>query len=347
MTYFTVIECCVIYLAVATIPVSSKTCEGQHEIYIDCPAGQCNPKTCDDLVNPPGCPGIIPPCPGGCVCDTGYLRNENGTCIPEDQCSMICTKKHERYIGCLAGQCNPKTCEDLDTSIPCPFVDGPCPGGCMCEEGYLRKDGECIKIEDCPPKPCRGNQTWLSPCNAPCPYPRCPTDNQPPQPCTELQPCYPGCQCKSGYKRNLDEHCILASDCPDQCTKPHENWTKCYIGVCAPIRCGDLGKPIGCPSIAPPCAGGCICEHGFVRNEKGDCIDAKTCPNCGGDPNAEPGCGNPCRPTCANPAGTPAAECTTFCEFNACDCKEGYILNTDVDPPRCVYPKDCKNQAVH
>ncbi|XP_047984823.1 mucin-6-like isoform X2 [Leguminivora glycinivorella] len=134
---------------------------------------------------------------------------------------------------------------------------------------------------------------------------------------------------------------------PDQCTKPHENWTKCYIGVCAPIRCGDLGKPIGCPSIAPPCAGGCICEHGFVRNEKGDCIDAKTCPNCGGDPNAEPGCGNPCRPTCANPAGTPAAECTTFCEFNACDCKEGYILNTDVDPPRCVYPKDCKNQAVH
>ncbi|XP_047984140.1 venom peptide BmKAPI-like [Leguminivora glycinivorella] len=130
-------------------------------------------------------------------------------------------------------------------------------------------------------------------------------------------------------------------DVADQCTKPHERYTDCLKGECGPTACGDLGKLLVCPSIAPPCAGGCFCESGFVRNEKGDCIDAKTCLDCGGDPNAVTGCGNPCRPTCANPAGTPAAECMTFCQLNACDCKEGYVLNTDVDPPRCVIPTDC------
>ncbi|XP_063616801.1 inducible metalloproteinase inhibitor protein-like [Cydia splendana] len=219
MACFVFLICVIIYTAIATTPVSiGKTCVGRHEIYIDCPAGQCDPKTCNDLVHPPDCPRIIPPCPGGCVCETGYLRNENGTCIPEEQCSYICTKKHERYIGCYAGQCNPKTCEDLNKSIPCPFIIGPCPGGCMCEEGYLRLEGECIKIEDCPPKPCGGNQTWLSPCNAPCPYPRCPRDDKPPSPCAELKPCYPGCQCKPGYERNSTGLCILASDCPSYST---------------------------------------------------------------------------------------------------------------------------------
>jgi hypothetical protein len=61
------------------------------------------------------------------------------------------------------------------------------------------------------------------------------------------------------------------------CTQPHERYSNCVLAECVPKTCDDLGKPLSCLYIAPPCAGGCICEEGYVRNKDGNCINAKAC----------------------------------------------------------------------
>ncbi|XP_045767496.1 chymotrypsin/elastase isoinhibitor 1-like [Maniola jurtina] len=57
-----------------------------NEIYYKCDLLVCF-KKCDHLVNMPPCPSIAPGCyRPACECIDGYLRNEDGTCIPTDEC---------------------------------------------------------------------------------------------------------------------------------------------------------------------------------------------------------------------------------------------------------------------
>ncbi|XP_026751489.2 antichymotrypsin-2-like isoform X2 [Galleria mellonella] len=56
------------------------------EIYTSCVIGGCNKRNCSQLSQPKICINPINPCLGGCVCRDGYLRAQNGTCVPIDQC---------------------------------------------------------------------------------------------------------------------------------------------------------------------------------------------------------------------------------------------------------------------
>lgn len=61
-------------------------------MWVGCVKNYCTYKTCQDL-SPFGylnCPiNINQPCnEGGCICINGYVRNEQGICIPMEQCGQ-------------------------------------------------------------------------------------------------------------------------------------------------------------------------------------------------------------------------------------------------------------------
>lgn len=63
--------------------VFSEDCPA-NEVYYKCKS--CSAKTCDELNVPLQCTNEEV-CEEGCFCIHGYLRNSDGICIPEEQCS--------------------------------------------------------------------------------------------------------------------------------------------------------------------------------------------------------------------------------------------------------------------
>lgn len=49
------------------------------------------PITCENRYLPPA--PCIASCKEGCECENGYMRHENGTCVPESQCCEYNNKK--------------------------------------------------------------------------------------------------------------------------------------------------------------------------------------------------------------------------------------------------------------
>lgn len=71
------------------IHVVAPTCKS-HEVYSDCVNGGCQARNCTQLGKPVPCVLVAKgACIKGCVCESGYLRTDNGTCIPEDQCRKL------------------------------------------------------------------------------------------------------------------------------------------------------------------------------------------------------------------------------------------------------------------
>ncbi|XP_026328618.1 uncharacterized protein LOC113236672 [Hyposmocoma kahamanoa] len=109
--------------------------------------------------------------------------------------------------------------------------------------------------------------------------------------------------------------------------KKNERYVKCPSLLCQPQSCDQLGYPIACPiqGADGECPGkpGCICIDGYLRNDKGICVPQKQCPSCGGDPNAESGCGQNCGRRCSNYKQSNVV-CPLICQINGCDCKKGY-----------------------
>lgn len=63
------------------------------ERYEECPDSLCYPRNCSQLGFPIACPASD--CAGkpACVCDNDNVRDENGKCIPKDQC-----RKYQKII---------------------------------------------------------------------------------------------------------------------------------------------------------------------------------------------------------------------------------------------------------
>ncbi|CAK1544139.1 unnamed protein product [Leptosia nina] len=58
----------------------------ENEEYIKCDLEVCW-KNCADLKNPPPCPSIAAGCYSpACVCKSGWMRNDEGVCIPYEKC---------------------------------------------------------------------------------------------------------------------------------------------------------------------------------------------------------------------------------------------------------------------
>ncbi|XP_073958047.1 zonadhesin-like isoform X2 [Choristoneura fumiferana] len=317
-------------------------CKKPNERYSDCLLGECVPKTCDDLGKPIACPDVAGPCGGGCICTKGFVRNSNGDCIDKLTCPS-CGGDPNAQSGC-GNPCG-KTCDSRGVNkseLICPQYCNT--NGCDCRPGFLLDTDakKCVPEKSCPKSSqCKGRNEVYSSCPAGQCGPKTCDNLINPAPCPRvIPPCPGGCICQEGYLRDSNGTCIEKNKCPKQCKKPNERYTDCLLGECVPKTCDDLGKPIACATVAAPCAGGCICAEGFVRNKNGDCIDKFKCPSCGGDPNAQSGCSNPCGKTCASRAPNVAQiACPLYCEYNGCDCKKGFLLDTDSN--KCVPENSC------
>lgn len=114
-------------------------CQGHCQDYCDWDSGS---------IKKPPCPKI---CKAGCVCSEEYVRQQpkgRGFCIPKTQCKKCPT--HEHYDACSARCQNSCLSQDGKPQI-CPLI---CASGCVCDEGFARKDGtpqsQCVAIKDCP-----------------------------------------------------------------------------------------------------------------------------------------------------------------------------------------------------
>lgn len=71
----------VLYQILNCLYLAAPTC-GINEVYDNCANGGCRKRTCSQPII------CVRPkeCEGGCICQDGYTRNDNGTCIPIDEC---------------------------------------------------------------------------------------------------------------------------------------------------------------------------------------------------------------------------------------------------------------------
>ncbi|KAL4708410.1 hypothetical protein ACJJTC_019646 [Scirpophaga incertulas] len=153
----------------------------------------------------------------------------------------------------------------------------------------------------------------------------------------------PGCVCRGGYLRNRNGACIPAGDCQPQC-KENEIFVDCPDSMCDPKNCSEVGFPVACATYQTcPSKPGCVCRSGYVRDSDGACVAASTCPSCGGDPNAEVGCGTNCGKRCTDLGKSEPSICPLGCRLYGCDCKDGFYLNGATG--KCVLPNQC-NQTV-
>nr|QZP43462.1 zonadhesin-like protein 1 [Pseudoips prasinana] len=320
---------------------------GEDEVYSDCIQGGCEARNCSQLGRPIPCVKIDSKyCIKGCVCKEGTLRNDDGICVPEDQCNQ-CNGPHEYYDSC-APTCPPQTCESIGKVYHCPRAPQVCKGACRCEKGYFRnKIGDCISKANC--LKCKGPHEYFS-CGGACDN-VCATlseQNQSNCPIINIK-CNPMCYCEEGYARDDSNTCIPIDQCPPPTCPVGERLEQCPTTLCAPQSCSQLGYPVPCDpiiSVDSSCPGPptCVCNNDFVRDDDGNCVSRQECPSCGGDPNAVSGCGVNCGRRCSNYNKKPGF-CPLYCNLNGCDCKKGFVFDDNLKI--CVHPDDCTPTCSH
>ncbi|KAJ0180001.1 hypothetical protein K1T71_004592 [Dendrolimus kikuchii] len=314
-----------------------RKCSGPHE-YFSC--GVFCDNVCETLKeqNQTNCPIETFVCVKQCYCEKDYARAANGTCIPIPDCEISCNGDPNAQPGC-GTYCN-RRCSDIGKE-PQACITLCKENACDCKDGFFLNEvtGKCVRAEDCPLS-CGNNEVFTH-CIQGQSGPQTCRDVGKPLPCPRIDPkyCKKGCLCKPGYVRDDNGVCIPKNKCP--CGR-NEVYNSCIQGYCAPKTCSELGQPIPCPDINPEfCEKGCLCEPGYVRNDRGYCIPVKECPSCGGDPNAMSGCGVNCNKRCSTYGKEPQF-CPLFCKINGCDCKDGFLF--DEATGRCVRPCDCSNE---
>lgn len=204
----------------------------------------------------------------------------------------------------------------------CTFICGPEPA-CQCNSGFVRQDGECIPLSECPAQTCGANE-YLNNCGNHC---EGSCGNQNPI-CPMICGPEPACQCKNGFVRQDDGFCIPTSQCLPTCGANE------FLNDCGNHCEGTCGNqnPI-CPYICGP-APACQCKNGFVRQD-GECVPANQCPTtltCG-ENEVLNDCGDRCDRSCGNLNPI----CPSICDPPACVCSPGFARQDGV----CVPTSQC------
>ncbi|ELT96344.1 hypothetical protein CAPTEDRAFT_168416 [Capitella teleta] len=125
------------------------------------PCGDACVPTCSDKTGE-NC-GNLGPCTEGCFCKEGFVYNQDGACIKEEQCGCqvpgedIFIPVGESYVNddctekcaCLEEQGDLECTEmDCPTNEVCVLADGEY--GCQCEPPFVKLDGKCVDL----PYPC-------------------------------------------------------------------------------------------------------------------------------------------------------------------------------------------------
>ncbi|XP_052738622.1 zonadhesin-like [Bicyclus anynana] len=332
-----------------------------------CPEAQCENNEVFDLC-PPTCPGedcgvdptlvLCPPnpqpgdpsCQPRCRCCGGYSRDEEGQCIPSDECPPVC-EANEVYDTCIA-QCPPRTCDSIGKSIKCPPPlkpgDKRCEAGCRCADNYYRNDDNvCVPKSECPPV-CEANEVYDT-CIAQCPPRTCDSIGKsikcPPPMKPGDKRCEAGCRCADNYYRNDDNVCVPKSECPPVC-EANEVYDTC-IAQCPPRTCDSIGKSIKCPPPMKPgdkrCEAGCRCADNYYRNDDNECVPKSECPPVCEANEVYDTCIAQCPPRTCDSIGKsikcppPMKPGDKRCEAG-CRCADNYYRNDDNE---CVPESEC------
>ncbi|KAJ8732567.1 hypothetical protein PYW07_015166 [Mythimna separata] len=326
------------------------TCPTNEE-FVPCMQGVCRAKVCSERGQDVPCPDIpAEKCDSGCICKEGFLRAEDGSCVPEDQC-LTCGENE--VLDSCPTNCNTDNCpQSADEEKVCTKAD-PCVPACKCRFNYKRaKNNTCIPTRDCPPFDCssKPNEEYAA-----CP-PLCPTDacykprleGRCPFRIGIVLQCEPKCQCKDGYGRE-NGTCTPFEKCSNICPT-NEVYSPCVQRTCRPQTCSERDHAMEtCPTCdAADCKRGCVCQENYYRNDQGVCVPYKECEGLK--------CTNPHEVYEPKFQECPPNTCVSLvarfsCAENqkvgpACRCEDGYLRLNETES--CVPICDCpqmKNSA--
>ncbi|XP_037299545.1 zonadhesin isoform X3 [Manduca sexta] len=342
-----------------------------NEKYTDCAQRLCRPQNCSDVAvdqlsficEPDKTDG----CDVGCVCIDGYLRADNGTCVPEEECpstnpAIICAQ-NEEYSLCTQILCRRQFCDEIYGSPvhTCSLEESEsCNPGCVCKEGYLRDDKDiCVLEDECKtPFDCsaRPNEIYVA-CPS-CVSDSCADIGKTRDSCSRwslIEPCKPACRCATGFNRNDEGVCVPTAQCPGICPK-NQKYTDCAQRLCRPQNCSDVADDqlsfICEPDKTDGCDVGCVCIDGFLRADNGTCVPEEECPSinpaiiCAQNEEYSLCTQVLCRPQfCDEIYGSPVHNCSLE-ESESCNpgcvCKEGYLRD---DNGICVLEEECKRKS--
>ncbi|XP_047986742.1 zonadhesin-like [Leguminivora glycinivorella] len=281
----------------------------------------------------------------GCDCNTGYVYDPNvKKCVLSKDCTPTCGL-HEVYSTCTNGGCSHRNCSQLGKPKICiDRTPDSCTKGCVCAEGYLRNaNGSCVLENQCPQIGCGGDPNAQPGCGINCGN-RC-SDYKIKNKsllCPRIQ-CKPDkCDCKPGFvfDNNLKK-CVVPEQCTPVCGL-NEKYDSCVNGGCGHRNCSQIGTPQFCiDRTSESCIKGCVCADGYLRADNGTCVPQSQCPGCGGDPNAQPGCGINCGRRCSDyKIKNKSLLCPRIqCKPDKCDCKPGFVFDNNLK--KCVVPEQC------
>ncbi|GBP26745.1 Inducible metalloproteinase inhibitor protein [Eumeta japonica] len=121
----------------------------------------------------------------------------------------------------------------------------------------------------------------------------------------------------------------------------HEHWEECP-GVCPRDSCAGLNPKYECPPeyVDQSCNPDCVCDKGYLRNDKGVCVPENKCPKnqiCGVKEVWKP-CRTFCPPqTCESIYTDYNCQVPQPCEVG-CDCISGYLRNAF---GKCIRSEQC------
>ncbi|XP_037874649.1 zonadhesin isoform X5 [Bombyx mori] len=315
-----------------------------NEYFTNCAKGMCRQENCTELGKLSECKTQSTElCEPGCVCEGGFLRSKNGTCVSIDECHRELCPVNEVYSSCRQPNCNSDKCEYKYRSQSCPS-DEPCEVGCVCKRGFRRADnGTCVDERDCESQLCSVNEQYLSCIQAVCRVEKC-SDLGGSLSCKGVseRECVGGCVCKDNYFRAKNDTCIKLSDCDADLCSENEIHVNCVLAQCGPMTCSEKDGPMYCPSVdQKSCKAGCVCKEGYLKDDSGKCVARENCPNL-------PSCTRPhekhafvmdCPPerSCKN-RGIKFSCLADQKREQKCVCDEGYVRN---ESNECIEEENC------
>ncbi|CAH1644196.1 unnamed protein product [Spodoptera littoralis] len=122
-----------------------------NERYSKCPEKLCQPQVCEE-VGIPQCSNHFDktgPCPGppACICVEGFVRNDEGVCMPAKECPS-CGNDKNATAGCGVN-CGRRCSNYMLSNVIC--ADVCYSNNCDCKEDYVFDDylGFCVLPQDC------------------------------------------------------------------------------------------------------------------------------------------------------------------------------------------------------
>jgi len=134
------------------------------------------------------------------------------------------------------------------------------------------------------------------------------------------------------------------SPCQPTCDHPHTPCHTARTNVEALIIVDNPSAPRP-PRPSNNCVPGCVCAHGYVRNNYGRCVLPQDChPHCPRHSHYAV-CGPKCQPTCDDFSQRSLQKCAYGPCTSGCFCNLGYVK--DPRTGHCVHPEHCTRDCPH